>query len=61
MTERPAWHTDEYPELRDGPPWQMEEMIAAEPGLAAPILGLARRGRRRGRPRGRGRRSSRWW
>ena len=38
MTERPAWHTDEYPELRAGPPWQMEEMIAAEPGLAAPIL-----------------------
>ncbi|HEY6892459.1 MAG TPA: hypothetical protein VI300_31930 [Solirubrobacter sp.] len=26
------------PELRDGPPWAMEEMILAEPGLVAPIL-----------------------
>lgn len=26
------------PELRDGPPWAMEEMIQAEPGLVAPIL-----------------------
>ena len=26
------------PELRPGPPWAMEEMIAAEPGLAAPVL-----------------------
>src|SRR5215218_7319036 len=26
------------PELRDGPPWAMEEMIEAEPGLVAPIL-----------------------
>ncbi len=41
MTERPAWHTDEYPELRAGPPWQMEEMIdgrararRADPGAA---------------------------
>lgn len=28
----------EMPELRDGPPWAMEEMIYAEPGLVAPIL-----------------------
>ena len=28
----------ETPELRPGPPWAMEEMIAAEPGLVAPIL-----------------------
>jgi glutamine---fructose-6-phosphate transaminase (isomerizing) len=28
----------ETPELRPGPPWAMEEMIAAEPDLAAPIL-----------------------
>jgi glucosamine--fructose-6-phosphate aminotransferase (isomerizing) len=28
------------PELRDGPPWAMEEMILAEPGLVAPILAL---------------------
>jgi glutamine---fructose-6-phosphate transaminase (isomerizing) len=27
------------PELRAGPPWIMQEMIAAEPGLVAPILG----------------------
>jgi glutamine---fructose-6-phosphate transaminase (isomerizing) len=26
------------PELRDGPPWAMEEMILAEPGLVEPIL-----------------------
>jgi glucosamine--fructose-6-phosphate aminotransferase (isomerizing) len=26
------------PELRRGPPWAMEEMIEAEPGLVAPIL-----------------------
>src|SRR5690242_17510545 len=28
------------PELRDGPPWAMEEMIDAEPGLVEPVLGL---------------------
>jgi glucosamine--fructose-6-phosphate aminotransferase (isomerizing) len=27
----------ETPELRPGPPWAMEEMIAAEPGLAEPV------------------------
>src|SRR3954454_18149700 len=26
------------PELRPGPPWAMEEMIAAEPGLVEPVL-----------------------
>ena len=31
----------DMPELRPGPPWAMEEMILAEPGLVAPILGLA--------------------
>ena len=30
----------EMPELRDGPPWAMEEMILSEPGLVAPILAL---------------------
>ena len=30
----------DMPELRDGPPWAMEEMILAEPGLVAPILAL---------------------
>src|SRR5918998_4532732 len=28
----------ETPELRAGPPWAMEEMIAAEPGLVEPVL-----------------------
>src|SRR5206468_3655937 len=28
----------ETPELRDGPPWAMEEMILAEPGLVRPVL-----------------------
>src|SRR5262245_38788168 len=28
----------DMPELRDGPPWAMEEMILAEPGLVEPIL-----------------------
>jgi glutamine---fructose-6-phosphate transaminase (isomerizing) len=35
----PSWHTDAYPELRPGPPWVMQEMIAAEPGLAEEMLG----------------------
>jgi glucosamine--fructose-6-phosphate aminotransferase (isomerizing) len=28
----------EEPELRDGPPWAMEDMIEAEPGLVEPVL-----------------------
>ena len=28
----------DMPELREGPPWAMEEMILSEPGLVAPIL-----------------------
>ncbi len=28
----------DMPELRDGPPWAMEEMILAEPGLVSPIF-----------------------
>ena len=28
----------DMPELRDGPPWAMEEMIQAQPGLVEPIL-----------------------
>src|SRR4051795_2325093 len=28
----------DMPELREGPPWAMEEMILAEPGLVAPIF-----------------------
>jgi fructoselysine-6-P-deglycase FrlB-like protein len=29
------------PQLRDGPPWAMEEMIEAQPGLPASIAGVA--------------------
>ena len=35
---RPDWHTDEFPELRPGPPWVMQEMIEAEPGLVKTLL-----------------------
>jgi glutamine---fructose-6-phosphate transaminase (isomerizing) len=38
VAERPAWHTDEYPELRSGPPWVTEEMVAAQPALARVML-----------------------
>ena len=34
----PEWHTSAFPELRDGPPWVMQEMIAAEPALVEAIL-----------------------
>jgi glutamine---fructose-6-phosphate transaminase (isomerizing) len=33
-----SWHTDAYPELRPGPPWVMQEMIAAEPVMAEEML-----------------------
>lgn len=33
-----GWHNDEYPELRAGPPWVMQEMIAAQPELAEQML-----------------------
>jgi fructoselysine-6-P-deglycase FrlB-like protein len=33
------WHTDAFPELRDAPPWVMQEMIAAEPQLVKDLLG----------------------
>ena len=36
------WLTDDFPELRDAPPWVMEEMIFAQPQLATPILGADR-------------------
>ena len=32
------WYTSDYPELRDGPPWVMEEMILAQPNLVEAIL-----------------------
>lgn len=37
----PSSAMSEMPELRDGPPWAMEEMINAQPGLVAPILASA--------------------
>lgn len=37
-SNRPAWHTDDFPELRSGPPWVTEEMVASQPDLVAPIL-----------------------
>jgi glutamine---fructose-6-phosphate transaminase (isomerizing) len=36
------WLTDDFPELRDAPPWVMEDMIFAQPRLAAPILSADR-------------------
>ena len=38
MSAHPDWHTDEFPELRAGPPWVMQEMIAAEPELVERLL-----------------------
>jgi glucosamine--fructose-6-phosphate aminotransferase (isomerizing) len=32
------WHTDEYPELRPGPPWVTEEMVAAQPSAVRRLL-----------------------
>ncbi len=34
----PDWHTDAFPELRPGPPWVMQEMIAAQPALIEALL-----------------------
>jgi glucosamine--fructose-6-phosphate aminotransferase (isomerizing) len=41
MSDDRSWLTDDYPELRDGAPWVMEEMILAERDLPAGILGGA--------------------
>jgi glutamine---fructose-6-phosphate transaminase (isomerizing) len=32
------WHTDALPELRPGPPWVMQEMIAAQPPVIEALL-----------------------
>jgi glucosamine--fructose-6-phosphate aminotransferase (isomerizing) len=37
-SNRPAWHTDDFPKLRSEPPWVTEEMVASQPDLVAPIL-----------------------
>jgi fructoselysine-6-P-deglycase FrlB-like protein len=34
----PDWHSSDFPELRAGPPWVMQEMMARQPELAAEIL-----------------------
>ncbi len=34
----PDWHAEAFPELRPGPPWVMEEMIAAQPALTQALL-----------------------
>ena len=39
MSDDRSWLTEDYPELRDEPPWVMEEMIRAERDLPAEILG----------------------
>lgn len=42
MTLTPESLPDGYPELRPGPPWVTEEMVAAEPGLVEPIWAESR-------------------
>jgi glutamine---fructose-6-phosphate transaminase (isomerizing) len=34
----PDWHTDAFPELRPGPPWVMQDMVAAQPALVEALL-----------------------
>ncbi len=34
----PDWHTDAFPELRSGPPWVMQEMVATQPSMAEELL-----------------------
>ena len=36
--EAAAWHTDDFPELRAGPPWVTEEMVAAQPAVVRALL-----------------------
>ncbi len=38
--ERPGWLGEGWPEYRMSPPWVMAEMVASQPDLVAPILGL---------------------
>jgi glutamine---fructose-6-phosphate transaminase (isomerizing) len=41
MPERPDWLTDAFPELREAPPWVMQEMIELEPDLVEQIVATA--------------------
>ena len=34
-----SWHTADFPELRAGPPWVMDEMVKAQTGLAEALAG----------------------
>ena len=38
MSDDRSWYTADYPELRDAPPWVMQEMIEGQLGLPAAIL-----------------------
>ena len=38
MSDDRSWYTSDYPELRDAPPWVMQEMIEGQTGLPAAIL-----------------------
>ena len=38
MSDDRSWLTADYPELRDGPPWVMEEMSCPSRGLPSAIL-----------------------
>jgi fructoselysine-6-P-deglycase FrlB-like protein len=60
MPARPDWYNATYPEWREGPPWVMEDMVAAQAGLpealssvaseAAPLLDALRGAAARGEP-----------
>ncbi len=41
MAEHPDWYLPYFPELRGGPPWVTEDMIDAEPALAAIVEELS--------------------
>jgi glutamine---fructose-6-phosphate transaminase (isomerizing) len=41
VPEPPDWYLPYFPELRDGPPWVTEDMIASEPSLARIVDELA--------------------
>ena len=41
MTQRPEWLKDGWPELREAPPWVMQEMIESEPEVLERIAQTA--------------------
>jgi fructoselysine-6-P-deglycase FrlB-like protein len=36
--DAPGWHTDDFPELRDGPPWVMQDMMLLQGEMADEML-----------------------